>query len=65
MLAEAVGRPELVGRRAQSPSEEVRMRIDSYSMGAERLGVLVKKAMVSVEKPWWTTLSRTGGKTAN
>lgn len=55
MLAEAVGRPELVDRRAQSPSEEVRMRVDSYSIGAERLGVLVKKAMVSVEKPWWTT----------
>jgi len=65
VLAEAVGRPELVDRKARSPSEEGRMRIDSYSMGAERLGELVKKAMLTAGKPWWTTLSRTGGKTAN
>lgn len=55
MLAEAVGRPEQVDRRAQSPSEEARMRVDSYSIGAERLGELVKKAMVTGGKPWWTT----------
>ncbi len=52
MLAEVVGMPERVGRRAQSPSEEVRMRIDSYSMGAGRLGELVKIAMMIVGKPW-------------
>lgn len=52
MLAEAAGRPEPVGRRAQSPSEVVRMLIDSYSIGAERLGVLVKKAIFAGRKPW-------------
>ena len=55
MLAEAVGRPELAGRRARSPSEEARMRVMSYSVVAERRGELVKKAMLTVEKPWWTT----------
>lgn len=65
MLAEAVERPELVGRRARSPTGESRMRVISYSDGAERLGVLVKKAMVAGEKPWWTTRCRAGGKTAN
>lgn len=52
MLAEVVGMPERVDRRAQSPSEEGRMRVDSYSVGAERLGELVKKAMLTVGKPW-------------
>jgi hypothetical protein len=65
VLAEAVERPELVDRRARSPTVGVRMRVDSYLMGAERLGVLVKKAIFAGRKPWWTTLSRTGGKTAN
>lgn len=55
MLAEAVEGPELVGRRAQSPTGESRMRIESYSVGADRLGVLVKKAMFAGGKPWWTT----------
>jgi len=64
VLAEAVERPELVGRRAQSPSVGVRIRMIAYSDGAERLGELVKKAIVG-EKPWWTTRSRTGGGTAN
>jgi hypothetical protein len=51
VLAEAAGRPELVGRRARSPSEGVRM-FGSYSVGADGLGELVKKAMVAGEKPW-------------
>ena len=55
MLAETVGSPELAGRRAQSPSEERRMRVMSYSVVAERRGELVKKAMVTDKKPWWTT----------
>jgi len=51
VLAEAAGRPELVDRRAQSPSDVERMRVDSYSMVAERRGELVRKAMMTVEKP--------------
>ena len=43
MLAEAVEKPELVGRRARSPS--ARMRV--ISVGAGRLGELVKRAMVA------------------
>jgi hypothetical protein len=54
VLAEAVGRPELVDRRARSPTVE-RMRVDSYLIGAEWLGVLVKKAIFAGGKPWWTT----------
>ena len=60
MLAEAVERPELVGSRARSPSAGARRRVDSYLVGAERLGELVEKAMVAGKKPWWTTGSRTG-----
>jgi len=60
VLAEAVERPELVDRRAQSPTGAMGMRVDSYLIGAERLGVLVKKAIFAEGKPWWTTLSRTG-----
>jgi hypothetical protein len=55
VLAEAVERPELAGRRAQSPTGAVRRRVDWYSIGAERLGVLVKKAILTGGKPWWTT----------
>jgi hypothetical protein len=55
VLAEVVERPELVGRRAQSPTGAMRMRVDSYLIGAERLGVLVKKAIFAGGKPWWTT----------
>jgi hypothetical protein len=55
VLAEAVERPELVDRRAQSLTGELRRRDDSYLIGAERLGVLVKKAMIAGRKPWWTT----------
>lgn len=49
MLAEAVGRP-VVFRRAQSPTADGRMRVDSYLV-AERLGELVKRAMMTVGKP--------------
>jgi len=31
------------------------MLVDSYVVVAGRRGELVKKAMVVVEKPWWTT----------
>jgi hypothetical protein len=55
VLAEAVERPELVDRRAQSLTGALRRRVDSYLIGAERLGVLVKKAIVAGRKPWWTT----------
>lgn len=55
MLAEAVEGPERVGRRAQSPSVDERMEVDSYSMVAERREELVRKAMLTVGKPWWTT----------
>lgn len=55
MLAVAEEGPELVDRRAQSPTGELRRRAESYSIGAERLGVLVKKAMFAGRKPWWTT----------
>jgi hypothetical protein len=64
VLAEAVERPELVDRRARSPTE-ARRRVDSYLIGAERLGVLVKKAIFAGGKPWWTTGSRTGWESAN
>lgn len=53
MLAEDAERPEQVGRRAQSRTGEARMR--ESSVGAEWLGELVKRAIVAVEKPWWTT----------
>jgi hypothetical protein len=33
----------------------MRMRVDSYLIGAERLEVLVKKAIFAGGKPWWTT----------
>jgi len=52
VLAEVVGMPERVDRRAQSPSEEERMRIDLYLVGAAGLGELVGKAMLIVGKPW-------------
>ena len=52
MLAEAVEMAAWVGRKAQSLSVEGRMRIDSYCVGAAGLGELVKKAMLSVGKPW-------------
>jgi hypothetical protein len=55
VLAEAVERPELVDRRARSPTGDERRRVDSYLIGAERLGVLVKKAIFAGGKPWWTT----------
>lgn len=55
MLAEADERPELVDRRGQSPADDARMRVDSYSMVAERRWELVRKAMLTVGKPWWTT----------
>jgi hypothetical protein len=51
VLAEAVERPELVDRRARSPTAGERMRVDSYLVGADRLGVLVKKAIFAGEKP--------------
>jgi hypothetical protein len=50
VLAEAVGRP-VVDRRAQSPTANGRMRVDSYCVVAERRGELVKKAMMTVGKP--------------
>ena len=50
MLAEAVGRP-VVFRRAQSPTADGRMRVDSYFVVAERRWELVKKAMMTVGKP--------------
>ena len=43
---------ELVGRRVQSPSADARGRVMSYSVVADRLGELVKRAMVTGEKPW-------------
>jgi hypothetical protein len=55
VLAEVVERPELVDRRAQSPAGDARRRVDSYLVGAERLGMLVKKAIFAGRKPWWTT----------
>jgi hypothetical protein len=42
----------LVGRRAQSPSADARGRVMSYSVDADRRGELVKRAMVTGEKPW-------------
>jgi hypothetical protein len=51
VLAEAAGRPELAGRRAQSPTEDGRMLFDSYSVVAEWRGELVKIAMMTVGKP--------------
>lgn len=42
---------ELVDRRAQSPSADARGRVMSYSVVADRRGELVKKAMVTGEKP--------------
>lgn len=43
---------ELVGRRAQSPSADARGRVMSYSVDADRRWELVKRAMVTGEKPW-------------
>jgi hypothetical protein len=51
VLAEVAERPELVDRRAQSPTEDGRMRVDSNSLVAERRGKLVKIAMLTGGKP--------------
>jgi len=48
------------GRRARSRSAELRIRYGTCSVVALRLGELVRKAMVTGEKPWWTSLRRTG-----
>lgn len=43
---------ELVDRRARSPSADARGRVMSYSVVADRRWELVKRAMVTGEKPW-------------
>ena len=50
MLAEAAGRP-VVDRRAQSPTADGLMRVDSDCVVAGRRVELVKKAMMTVGKP--------------
>lgn len=56
MHAEADEESEPAGRRAQSRSaEDARNRFGMYSVVAERRGMLMREAMLTVEKPWWTT----------
>lgn len=56
----AVG--EVAGRRARSLPEVERIRDGTAAVVAVRLGELVREAMLTVGKPWWTTLSRTWGR---
>lgn len=46
---------EPAGRTVQSLSADRRSRYGVYSMVAVRRGLLVRKAMLTDEKPWWTT----------
>ena len=43
------------GRRARSRCADGRIRYGTYSVVAVRRGELVREAMVTGEKPWWTT----------
>lgn len=50
----AVG--EVAGRRARSRPEAERIRDETVvAVVAVRLGELVREAMLTDEKPWWTT----------
>lgn len=46
---------ERPGRKEQSRTADGRSRCGTYSVDAVRRGELVEKAMLTVEKPWWTT----------
>jgi hypothetical protein len=43
------------GRRARSRCVDARSRYGTYWVVAARRGELVREAMLTGEKPWWTT----------